>query len=128
MFDPISDTKARLDRYDEEYEVAAKPVKKALKAKPSLRQSNAQLLSASDKRYAGTKVSRRDLEEDFQEPDMEDSDEEESEAEEIEEFNKKFAKLGSASKSQSIQGKQMEDTLFSHINISAYRKQEYTYN
>lgn len=104
------ETKARLDRYDEEYETSAKPVKKALKAKPSLRQSNAVLLSASDKRYAGNKVSRKDLEDDFQEPDSDSKEEEEddgdeNEADEIEEFKKKFAKLGSAKKSPTNKGR-----------------------
>ena len=55
----FAETKARVDHYDEEYDMVQK---KSSKNKTNLRQKNAELLAASDCRYAGKKISRKDLE------------------------------------------------------------------
>lgn len=60
-----SGTNARLDNYDDEYdEIISVPTKNAANKKSNLRQTNSELLAASDIRYAGKRVSRKDLEDD----------------------------------------------------------------
>ncbi len=90
------DTKARLESFDEQYEAKEKISKKTLKNKSSLRHKNVELLVVSDKKYAGKRVSRKDLEEENQDDSEESiSDAEESDSEDavnIKEFKKKMMK------------------------------------
>ena len=91
--DDISETKAQLDRYDDEYQMSDIPSKaKNVKTKSNLRQANSELLAVSDKRYAGKRVSRKDLEdEDDDEASFEQESSEEDE-EDIQLFNSKMKK------------------------------------
>jgi len=93
-FNGITDTKAQLDRYDDEYQMSDIPSKsKNVKTKSNLRQANSELLAVSDKRYAGKRVSRKDLEEeeDDDEASFEEQSSEEDE-EDIQMFNSKMKK------------------------------------
>lgn len=57
------ESKARLESFDDEYESKDTGPKKKLKSQTSLRQKNAEILANSDIRYAGKRISRKELEE-----------------------------------------------------------------
>ena len=91
------ETKARLESFDDHDESNGNIQKKTLKNKSTLRHKNVELLAVSDKRYAGKRISRKDLEEDDQSDSEElaDTDENDEDENDIEEFKNKFMKEAS---------------------------------
>lgn len=63
----FAETKAQLEAFDDEEQSKESRQIKNLKSKVSLRNKNIELLAASDRRYAGKRVSRKDLEESSEE-------------------------------------------------------------
>ena len=93
------ESKAKLEALDDQYESYDNlqiSQKKALKNKSSLRQKNVELLAVSDRRYAGKRVNRRDLnspvEEDFKSSEASLESDNDSGEDNILEFKKKFMK------------------------------------
>lgn len=75
----LIETKARLDHYDEDFQNTDSSTKKLAKNKSNLRYRNTEILADSDKKYAGKRVSRKDLEEDSGEENSENEDEDSDE-------------------------------------------------
>ena len=88
----FAETRARLDHYNDEYD-NTQELRKETRSKSTLRQKNAGLLADSDSRYAGIRVSRKDLEASSEE-DEEDDDEESSENDQSEQYDEMDSEEG----------------------------------